>query len=126
MKNKQKWLTKELKGDWIDKDKIFEIVIFESFIHFVEEERGLDQYDSDFGKEIELGFCSQEEADSMKSRKEILSWCYKYVKHDRVEMVNEMNKTMDWRKLEKMDEELYSMDTEIMKTLIENRQYLWT
>ena len=40
-KNKQKWLTDKLKGEWIDKDQIIEIVLFDSLIHYVKKKTGL-------------------------------------------------------------------------------------
>lgn len=38
MENAQKWLTDKVDGDWLDKDSIIEITLFECVIHYIENE----------------------------------------------------------------------------------------
>ena len=37
-KNRQKWLTSHIKGDWKDKDYIIETVLVQCLFHYVEKE----------------------------------------------------------------------------------------
>ena len=41
-KNKQKWLTDKLRGEWLDKDTIIQITLLECLRNYVEEEKGLE------------------------------------------------------------------------------------
>ena len=126
MKNQQKWLTDKLKGDWMDKDGLLEICIFESLIHFVEEEEGLSQGDLDWSKDIESGFVNQAYVDRIKAREELLKHCYDCIKVKRVEIQKLIDSIEDWKEYERIEKELYDEDSEVMRIIIEQRGYMWT
>lgn len=126
MKNQQKWLTSKLKGDWIDKDKIIETTIFESLVHFVEEEKGLGVINYDWKEEIEKGDISKEEVARIKAI-ENLSMChYEYITKTRPAVKKDLENIDDWKEYESVEKMLYDEDTAVMKSIIENRGYLWT
>ena len=126
MKNRQEWLTDKLKGDWMDKDGLLEICIFESLVHYVEKEKGLRDIDELYKEELEKGYVTQETVDLIKSREELLKHCYDWIKVDRVEIQKLLDSIEDWREYERIEQELYNEDSEVMKIIIEQRGYLWT
>ena len=127
MKNQQKWLTGKLKGTWMDKDALLEICIFESLVHFVENERGLrDNLDELFKEEIEKGHVTRETVDLIKNREGLLKHCYDWIKVERIEIQKLLDSIKDWKEHERIEKELYDEDSEVMRIIIEQRGYLWT
>jgi hypothetical protein len=127
MKNQQRWLTNKLKGTWMDKDALLEICLFESLVHYVEEERGLrDNLDELFKEELEKGHVTQETVDLIKTREGLLKQCYDWIKVERPEIVKILDTIEDWKEYEKIEKELYDEDSEVMRIIIEQRGYLWT
>jgi hypothetical protein len=127
MKNQQRWLTNKLKGTWMDKDALLEICLFESLVHYVEEERGLrDNLDELFKEELEKGHVTQETVDLIKAREGLLKQCYDWIKVGRSEIVKILDTIEDWKEYEKIEKELYDEDSEVMRIIIEQRGYLWT
>lgn len=126
MKNQQKWLTSKIKGDWMDKDKLLEICIFESLVHYVDKEKGLEHWGADWDKEIADGHVSQEYVDRIRAREEILKHCYDWIKVKRVEIEKILESIEDWREYQRVEKELYDEDSEVMRIIIEQRGYMWT
>jgi hypothetical protein len=127
MKNQQRWLTNKLKGTWMDKDALLEICLFESLVHYVEEERGLrDNLDELFKEELEKGHVTQETVDLIKAREGLLKQCYDWIKVGRSEIVKILDTIEDWKEYEKIEKELYDEDSEVMRIIIQQRGYMWT
>lgn len=126
MKNQQKWLTNKLKGTWIDKDGLLEICIFESLVQYVEKEKGLEHLGADWDKEIADGHVSQGYVDDLKAREALIKRCYNWIKVDRLKIVKNLETIEDWREYERVENELYDKDSEVMRIIIEQRGYLWT
>lgn len=127
MKNRQKWLTDKLKGDWMDKDGLLEICIFESLVHYVEKEKGLrDNLDELFKEELEKGHVTQETVDLIKTREGLLKHCYDWIKVGRVEIQKLLESIQDWKEYERIEKELYDEDSAVMKIIIELRGYMWS
>ena len=127
MKNQQRWLTNKLKGTWMDKDALLEICLFESLVHYVEEERGLrDNLDELFKEELEKGHVTQETVDLIKTREGLLKQCYDWIKVERPEIVKILDTIEDWKEYEKIEKELYDEDSEVMRIIIQQRGYMWT
>lgn len=126
MKNQQKWLTNKLKGTWIDKDGLLKICIFESLVHYVEKEKGLEHLGADWDKEISDGHVSQGYVDDLKARGALIKRCYNWIKVDRLKIAKNLETIEDWREYERVENELYTEDSEMMRIIIEHRGYLWT
>jgi hypothetical protein len=45
---------------------------------------------------------------------------------DRLEIVKKLETIEDWREYERVKNELYDKDSEVMRIIIEQRGYLWT
>ncbi len=111
----------------MDKDALLEICLFESLVHYVEEERGLrDNLDELFKEELEKGHVTQETVDLIKTREGLLKQCYDWIKVERPEIVKILDTIEDWKEYEKIEKELYDEDSEVMRIIIEQRGYLWT
>ena len=58
----QKWLTKDIPNTWCDKVTLIPHLLFSCLVHFVEEEKGLqDEYD--WSDDIAKGYVSQQYVD---------------------------------------------------------------
>lgn len=127
-KNQQKWLTDKLQGDWIDKDSIIEIVLFDSLIHYVEKEDGLNDVCYDFSEELQKGHVRQDTVDAIKLRQKELNDVYLYLKNERPTLKNYVD---NWNgtnidEFITLEDSLLDKDTELMNTIVKYRGYLWT
>lgn len=127
-KNQQKWLTDNLKGEWIDKDQIIEIVLFDSLIHYVEKEDGLNDTCYDFSEELQKGHVRQDTVDAIKLRQKELNDVYLYLKNERPTLKNYVD---NWNgtnidEFITLEDSLLDKDTELMNTIVKYRGYLWT
>lgn len=129
MKNQQKWLTDKLKGAWMDKDLIIEIVLFESLVNFVEEEKGLENIDYGWTEELEKGHVSEEYVENLALCQRELMHAYKYIKEKRPKMIKELEELLngdDVKKYFELVKEIQDEDTVIMTIIVEHRGFLWT
>ena len=69
----------------MDKDRLLEICLFKSLVHFVEKEKGLEYYGVDWSEEIKNGHVDQEYADRVQARDALIKHCYDWIKVDRLE-----------------------------------------
>jgi hypothetical protein len=127
-KNQQKWLTDKLQGDWIDKDSIIEIVLFDSLIHYVEKEDGLNDICYDFSEELQKGHVRQDTVDAIKLRQKELNDVYFYLKNERPTLKNYVD---NWNgtnidEFITLEDSLLDKDTELMNTIVKYRGYMWT
>jgi hypothetical protein len=127
-KNQQKWLTDKLQGDWIDKDAIIEIVLFDSLIHYVEKEDGLNDICYDFSEELQKGHVRQDTVDAIKLRQKELNDVYFYLKNERPTLKNQVD---EWGgtnidEFITLEDSFLNKDTELMNTIVKYRGYLWT
>jgi hypothetical protein len=127
-KNQQKWLTDNLQGEWIDKDQIIEIVLFDSLIHYVEKEDGLNDVCYDFSEELQKGHVRQDTVDAIKLRQKELNDVYLYLKNERPTLKNYVD---NWNgtnidEFITLEDSLLDKDTELMNTIVKYRGYLWT
>lgn len=127
MKNKQKWLTNKIKGEWKDKDLIIEIALFESLIHFVEKEGGLE-YAGDWSLELTKGYITQEEFDEIDQRVKELRGTYTYLKEERPKLVKEVDEwgTDRIEEFIEIEKALHDRDTQAMYIIVKYRGTLWT
>ena len=127
-KNQQKWLTDNLKGEWIDKDSIIEIVLFDSLIHYVEKEDGLNDVCYDFSEELQKGHVRQDTVDAIKLRQKELNDVYLYLKNERPTLKNQVDEWVGTNINEfiTLEDSLLNKDTELMNTIVKYRGYMWT
>lgn len=131
----QKWLTYKIPNTWIDKDHLFELVLSESLIHYVEGESCFETIDWDRHEDVK---------EKAKMIREIYTW----YKSGQVELQKRIDKLTDdlygstthyysirtknkkdpskIAVLQKLEMEIYDTNTKYMIWLIENRDILWT
>lgn len=127
-KNKQKWLTDKLKGEWMDKDSIIEIALFNSLIHYVEKEDGLNDSCYDFSEELQKGHVRQDTVDAIKLRQKELNDVYLYLKNERPALKKQVD---EWdgtniNEFITLEDLFLDKDTELMNTIVKYRGYMWT
>lgn len=124
-KNKQKWLTSKIRGEYREIDEVMEIAVFQCLVHYMERDGGLAHHTYDLDKDVEMGHIIEEDVEDIKKTGEKLIHCYEYIKNELPILEEKMMKTMDWRELEEMDKQFHDKNTEIMKIIVENRGVLW-
>ncbi len=98
MKNRQRWLTKKIKGDYIENDELIRIVMFETFLHYVKEELSVmaifkdkkakemtvdEFFDYNWEKDLENGYATQEQVEGYIARQKELKKAYYYIIEER-------------------------------------------
>lgn len=126
-KNQQKWLTDKIKGDWMDKDQIIGIVLFESLIHYVEKENGLNLPQYDWYDDLRKNHVTQEQVNVFKKRQKELKNAYLYLKNERPALEHQVE-NWDGTNVNEyltLEESLFKKDTKIMNIIVKYRGYLW-
>lgn len=126
-KNQQKWLTDKIKGDWMDKDHIIGIVLFESLIHYVEKENGLNLPQYDWSDDLRKNHVTQEQVNVFKKRQKELKNAYLYLKNERPALEHQVE-NWDGTNVNEyltLEESLFKKDTKIMNIIVKYRGYLW-
>ena len=82
---RQKWLTKTIPNTWCDKVTLIPHLLFSCLIHYVEDEKGLQDH-IDWTEDLEKGYISQEYVDSVKNTDNELREVYNYIKTERPEL----------------------------------------
>lgn len=153
-KPKQKWLTKEIPRDWCDKTELIRIVLFSCLKNFVEEEKGISDYD--WSKDVESGHLSQQQADKIKQRDAELKEAYDYItvgraklekkyydaapprrpideifvpyednpKYMRMVITDEEKEC--YERMRKIEEKINRHDDDILMLIVKHRHNLWT
>jgi hypothetical protein len=141
LRPRNRWLTKKIPRTWADKDTILEIAVLESLKHYVEGEEALgknmchfesSQADPSFpewqketDKNVKHYYELTQKIDAMKKELEIL-W-------DNVPMtdlsavnVTKLDYEERYGKLDRLEKEIYDLQTEVMVWVVKNRNCLWT
>lgn len=121
-KPKNKWATDVIPNTWMDKDGIFEAVLFAGIIHYVEGEKGLENV--------------LHEPQNEKMIKEAYSWvkigrdlAQKHIEEVTDIMLNyeeSKGKYEKVRLLMELEAKFYERDTFYLRWIVENRAILWT
>jgi hypothetical protein len=114
---KQSWLTKKIPNHWMDKPELIQLVLFETLIDYVENEKGLKD-DFDFSEDLAAGHIGQEYIDNVKAVDGELRRVYNYIKNER----QTLEESYNWKVYEVMDKK----DMEAMTTIVKYSGYLWT
>lgn len=123
---KQRWLTKKISRSWQDKPELIRDLLFEILVNYVESENGLHDIDYDWSEDLAAGYISQEYIDSTKRTDDIVRRCYTWIKKDRVELEDRMNKFPPVKEYSNLLDALESGDQTTCERIISVRQYLWT
>lgn len=82
---RQKWLTRAIPNTWCDKTTLIPQLLFECLVHYVEEEKGL-QDQLDWTSDLKDGHVTQDYIDTIYKRDAALRSAYNYIKFERPEL----------------------------------------
>ena len=125
---RQKWLTKLIPNQWMDKPELIKDILFACLVHYVEEEKSInnpDFYETDYKE----GHISKEYFDHCIEVNTDLYSVYNYIKNERprLELQTEQAWKMDnWGDAFKVDSEINDKDVWAMTTIAKYSPYLWT
>jgi hypothetical protein len=125
---RQKWLTKLISNQWMDKPELIKDILFACLVHYVEEEKGINSrefYETDYKE----GHISKEYLDHCIEVNTDLQNVYNYIKTERPKielLVGQTWKTDDWHDAIKMESEMSDKDVWAMTTIAKYSPYLWT
>lgn len=129
-KNRQKWLTDQISGDWKDKDYIIETVLVQCLFDYVEKEldgKILERGDHD--EDIKAGHITENYAEQSYAWNDAIRKVYAYFKTERAALEKEVDEAFDTNDIQraiKAENDLYERDTEMFSVIIKYRGYLWT
>lgn len=129
-KNRQKWLTSHIKGDWKDKDYIIETVLVQCLFHYVEKELDGEIPDhSYYDEDLKAGHVSECYVEKSNAYHDAIRKVYAYFKTERAALEAEIDEAFDTNDIQraiKAENDLYERDTEMFNVIIKYRGYLWT
>ena len=132
---RNKWLTKKVPRTWVDKDTILEIVVLESLKHYVDKD-GEDCFgiinteceeQREFYGEVRRNY--ELATQKLVALQKELDAEWDTVPHRTLKDIN--NSTKDdyeriYGKINRLEQEIYDLQTEIMVWVVKNRNGLWT
>ena len=134
---RNKWLTKKIPRTWVDKDTILEITVLESLKHYVDPE-GEDcmnvidtecEHQREFYGEVKRNYelitqklpALQKEMDAEWDRIHELKLSWKDINNG-----DKDDYERKYGKVNRLEQEIYDLQTEIMVWVVKNRNGLWT
>jgi hypothetical protein len=121
---RQKWLIDKIPNHWWDKDAIIETVLFECVVDYVEKEKGIACFRTDWSDDLKKGYVSQDYVDKVRRDEDSILAAYKYIKEERPKLVEQIEQFDD--NYFQYEEELYERDTRVLSTIVKLRGCLWT
>ena len=142
---RQRWLTKKIPNHWCDKVELIRIVLFESLVHYVDEEKCFDvlAWDEEDieGCDLNLKTFFNEK----RERKAKIIKCYDYITKQRPQLSADLDKaypefdiddilqickTMNYLEtygeVNRIETLIEKLDNETLSTILELRERLWT
>ena len=141
MKNRQRWLTQKIKGDYIENEDLIRIVMFETFLRYVKEELSImsifkdkkakeitvdEFFDYDWEKDIENGYSTKEQVKGYITRQKELKKAYYYIIEEREILNKEFYRTMHLDEAESLEKEIEQKDQRTLGIILKHRLTLWT
>jgi len=121
---RQKWLTKLISNQWMDKPELIKDILFACLVHYVEEEKGINSrelYETDYKE----GHISKEYLDHCIEVNTDLQNVYNYIKNERPRL----DAIYQWPNTQSMINHMDLMKTKdvwAMTTIVKYSHYLWT
>ncbi len=142
---RQRWLTKKIPNHWCDKVELIRIVLFESLVHYVDEEKCFDvlAWDEEDIEGCDLNLKTF--FDEKRERKAKILKCYDYITKQRPQLsidldkaypefeiddMLQIRKTMNYLEtygeVNRIEALIEKLDNETLSTILELRERLWT
>lgn len=120
---RQKWLTNKISNQWMDKDQLIELCLFESLVDYVENEVGTER--PDYTKDLQEGWVTQQYVNQSLELFDAIMECYLYIKETRPTMRKQFFEAAYPESLH-IEEKMTELDTMVLTKIVELRGYLWT
>ncbi len=134
---RQKWITKKIPRTWVDKDTLLEIVVLESLKHYCAED-GEDcfnvlscdspEWQAEFMRQVRHH--NELATQKLVALQKELDAEWDSVPHRSLEDIQKGTSKDDYDKMygkiDRLEKEIYDLQTEIMVWVVKNRNGLWT
>lgn len=120
---RQKWLTNKISNQWMDKDQLIEVCLFETLVDYVENEEGTER--PDYTEDLKQGWVTQGYVDQSLELFDTTMEVYKYIKETRPNMQKRFLEAEFPESLH-VEEKMTELDTKVLTKIVELRGYLWT
>jgi hypothetical protein len=148
-KPQQRWLTKQFRHTWMDKDEIISKTLFGTVVHWVEVE-GKSDRETSWDKDLKAGYVSKEYVKNKQKTEDRLTEIYLWHTHDRNIKEREINALLDdefdkflelnlsiddktapkrqktYKKIKELRDTIAKQDKEYMKQIVEYCDHMWT
>jgi hypothetical protein len=145
-KPQQRWLTKQYRHTWMDKDEIISKTLFGCVVHWVEVE-GKDDRETSWDEDLKAGHVTKAYVKSKQKIEDALTEIYLWHTHDRNLKEREIDALLDkeldnmleftdktgkskrqktYKKIKTLREAIEKQDKEYMKEIIEYSSHMWT
>jgi len=145
-KPQQRWLTKQYRHTWMDKDEIISKTLFGCVVHWVEVE-GKDDRETSWDEDLKAGHVTKAYVKSKQKIEDALTEIYLWHTHDRNLKEREIDALLDkeldnmleftdktgkskrqktYKKIKTLREAIEKQDREYMKEIIEYSSHMWT
>ena len=145
-KPQQRWLTKQFRHTWMDKDEIISKTLFGCVVHWVEVEGKADR-DASWDEDLKAGHVTKAYVKGKQKIEDRLTEIYLWHTHDRNLKEREIDALLDkeldilleftdktgkskrqktYKKIKNLREAIEKQDKEYMKEIIEYSSHMWT
>ena len=145
-KPQQRWLTKQFRHTWMDKDEIISKTLFGCVVHWVEVEGKADR-DASWDEDLKAGHVTKAYVKGKQKIEDRLTEIYLWHTHDRNLKEREIDALLDkeldtlleftdktgkskrqktYKKIKTLREAIEKQDKEYMKEIIEYSSHMWT
>lgn len=145
-KPQQRWLTKQFRHTWMDKDEIISKTLFGCVVHWVEVEGKADR-ETSWDEDLKAGHVTKAYVKGKQKIEDRLTEIYLWHTHDRNLKEREIDALLDkeldalleftdktgkskrqktYKKIKNLREAIEKQDKEYMKEIIEYSSHMWT
>ena len=138
----QRWLTKQFRRTWMDKDEIIFHTLFGCIVHWVEVE-GAENRSASWDEDLKAGYVTQQYVDEKQKIEDKITEIYlwhtndrKLLEADAQKLLLDSTDQLDnesrvstaklYKKVSKIQDKIEKKDQAYMKEIVKLSGYLWT
>ena len=138
----QRWLTKQFRRTWMDKDEIIFQTLFGCIVHWVEVE-GAENRSASWDEDLKAGYVTQQYVDEKQKIEDKITEIYlwhtndrKLLEADAQKLLLDSTDQLDnesrvstaklYKKVSKIQDKIEKKDQAYMKEIVKLSGYLWT
>lgn len=138
----QRWLTKQFRRTWMDKDEIIFQTLFGCIVHWVEVE-GVENRSACWDEDLKAGYVTQQYVDEKQKIEDKITEIYLWHTNDRklleadaqkllLDSIDQLDNESRvstaklYKKVRKIQDKIEKQDQAYMKEIVKLSGYLWT